>query len=61
MWAFVFVFSVSPLQDHGVYAFQWKNFLHTNPPLCVTEKELKEVFGILDNALFITDEAVTKN
>jgi taurine--2-oxoglutarate transaminase len=49
------------VKDHGVYAFQWKNFLHTNPPLCVTESELKEVFGILDNALYITDEAVTKN
>jgi taurine--2-oxoglutarate transaminase len=69
------------IKDQGVYAFQWKNFLHTNPPLCVTEKvcnvnkpsvvsplflcvclqELKEVFGILDKALYITDEAVTKN
>jgi taurine--2-oxoglutarate transaminase len=26
------------IKDQGVYAFQWKNFLHTNPPLCVTEK-----------------------
>lgn len=46
------------LKDNGVYAFQWKNFLHTNPPLSVTEKELEEVFGIIDKALTITDQAV---
>jgi adenosylmethionine-8-amino-7-oxononanoate aminotransferase len=32
--------------------------LHTNPPLCVTEAELREVFAIINEALAIADEAV---
>jgi len=47
------------LKDHGVYAFTWRNLLHTNPPLCTTEAELREVFEIIDASLAITDEAVT--
>ena len=46
------------LKDEGVFAFNWKNFLHTNPPLTTTEKELKYVFGILDKALSIADKGV---
>lgn len=46
------------LKEKGVYAFTWRNMLHTNPPLCVTEAELKEVFGVINEALAITDEAV---
>jgi len=46
------------LKDRGVYAFTWRNLLHTNPPLCVTEAELREAFEIINEALTITDEAV---
>jgi taurine--2-oxoglutarate transaminase len=46
------------LKDRGVYAFTWRNLLHTNPPLCVTESELREVFEIINEALAIADEAV---
>jgi taurine--2-oxoglutarate transaminase len=47
------------LKDHGVYAFTWRNLLHTNPPLCTTEAQLREVFEIIDASLAITDEVVT--
>jgi taurine--2-oxoglutarate transaminase len=46
------------LRDHGVYNFTWYNLLHTNPPLVVTEPQLREVFAIIDEALEITDAAV---
>ncbi|MBI3762273.1 MAG: aminotransferase class III-fold pyridoxal phosphate-dependent enzyme, partial [Chloroflexi bacterium] len=46
-------------KDNGVYAFTWRNMLHTNPPLSVTEAELREVFEIINKALAVTDEAVT--
>ena len=47
------------LKDNGVYNFTWSNMLHTNPPLTVTESELREVFEIINKALAITDQAVT--
>ncbi len=46
------------LKEKGVYAFIWRNLLHTNPPLCVTEAELREVFAILNEGLALVDEAV---
>jgi taurine--2-oxoglutarate transaminase len=47
------------LRDHGMYAFiNWNN-LFTNPPLCITEEQLREAFAIIDRALDITDAAVT--
>jgi len=48
------------LKDNGVYNFTWRNMLHTNPPLTVTEAELREVFEIINKALEITDQAVTE-
>ena len=48
------------LKDKGIYAFAWKNFLHTNPPLCVTEEQLKENFAIIDEALSLADEGYIK-
>ncbi len=47
------------LKDKGVYNFTWRNMLHTNPPLCVTEAELREVFEVINQALEITDQSVT--
>jgi len=46
------------LKENGVYNFTWRNMLHANPPLCVTEVELRGVFEIINQALAITDEAV---
>jgi taurine--2-oxoglutarate transaminase len=46
------------LKEKGVYAFTWRNMLHTNPPLCVTEAELRQVFELINEALAIADEAV---
>jgi taurine--2-oxoglutarate transaminase len=48
------------LKEKGVYAFIWRNLLHTNPPLCVTEAELREVFAIINEGLALTDEAVAR-
>jgi taurine---2-oxoglutarate transaminase len=47
------------LREQGLYNFVWYNFLHTNPPLVVTEAQLREVFAIIDKGLEITDKAVT--
>ncbi|HVT04089.1 MAG TPA: aminotransferase class III-fold pyridoxal phosphate-dependent enzyme [Thermoanaerobaculia bacterium] len=46
------------LRREGMYAFiNWNN-LFTNPPLCITEEQLRESFTIIDRALEITDAAV---
>jgi len=46
-------------KEHGLYVFvNWNNFF-TNPPLCVTEEELRAAFEIFDAGLEITDAAVT--
>jgi taurine--2-oxoglutarate transaminase len=38
-------------RELGLYTFtRWHNFF-TNPPLCITEAELREGFGIIDTAL----------
>jgi taurine--2-oxoglutarate transaminase len=38
-------------RELGLYTFvRWHNFF-TNPPLCITESELKEGFGLIDAAL----------
>ncbi|MFO7633809.1 MAG: hypothetical protein R6W76_14795, partial [Caldilinea sp.] len=46
------------LREHGVYTYVWRNLLHTNPPLCVTETELREAMTVVNDALTIADEAV---
>jgi len=44
-------------RENGLFTFvRWNNFF-TNPPLCITEPELKEAFAIIDRALEITDAA----
>jgi taurine--2-oxoglutarate transaminase len=46
-------------KENGVYVFvNWNNFF-TNPPLCVTEDELRAAFEVFDAGLDITDAAVT--
>ena len=38
---------------------RWNTFF-TNPPLCITEAELREAFAIIDKGLVETDRAVEK-
>jgi taurine--2-oxoglutarate transaminase len=46
------------LREQGMYVFiNWNN-LFTNPPLCITEEQLRQSFTIIDKALEITDAAV---
>jgi taurine--2-oxoglutarate transaminase len=45
-------------RDEGLFTFfRWHSFM-TNPPLCITEAELREGFAIIDRGLAITDRAV---
>ena len=45
-------------RQEGLYTFvRWHTFF-TNPPLCITESELREAFAIIDRGLDITDKAV---
>jgi len=45
-------------RDEGLYTFvRWNSFF-TNPPLTITEDELREGFTIIDRGLSITDAAV---
>ena len=45
-------------RQEGLYTFvRWNNFF-TNPPLCITEAEMREAFAIIDRGLEITDKAV---
>jgi taurine--2-oxoglutarate transaminase len=34
------------------------NTFFTNPPLCISEAELREAFAIIDKGLDITDKAL---
>lgn len=43
------------LRERGLFTFvRWGSFM-CNPPLCITEEQLAEGFGIIDEALEITD------
>jgi taurine--2-oxoglutarate transaminase len=45
-------------RENGLYTFvRWHTFF-TNPPLCITETELREGFDIIDRALEASDRAV---
>jgi taurine--2-oxoglutarate transaminase len=45
-------------RQEGLYTFvRWNSFF-TNPPLCITEDEMREAFAIIDKGLEITDRAV---
>jgi taurine--2-oxoglutarate transaminase len=47
------------LRQEGLYTFvRWHTFF-TNPPLCITEPQMREAFAIIDRALEITDRAVS--
>src|SRR5467141_1199698 len=46
-------------RQEGLYTFMRWNTFFTNPPLCITEAELREAFAIIDRGLEITDQAVS--
>jgi taurine---2-oxoglutarate transaminase len=46
-------------RQQGLYTVVRWNSFYTNPPLCINEAELREGFAIIDQALQITDRAVT--
>jgi taurine---2-oxoglutarate transaminase len=46
-------------RDEGLFTFVRWNYFFTNPPLCITEGELREGMSIIDRGLEITDKAVT--
>jgi taurine--2-oxoglutarate transaminase len=46
-------------RQEGLYTFVRWNTFFTNPPLCITESEMREAFAIIDKGLEITDRAVS--
>ena len=46
-------------RDEGLYTLTRWNYFFTNPPLPITEDELREGFDVIDRGLDITDKAVT--
>jgi taurine--2-oxoglutarate transaminase len=45
-------------RENGLYTFVRWNTFFTNPPLCITEDELRYGIEIIDRGLEITDAAV---
>src|SRR5439155_6898010 len=45
-------------RQEGLYTMVRWNSFYTNPPLSITETELREGFAIIDKALTIVDQAV---
>ena len=45
-------------RDEGLFTFVRWNYFFTNPPLCITDAEMREAFAIIDRALDIPDKAV---
>ena len=45
-------------RQEGLYTIVRWNYFFANPPLCITEAQLREGFAIIDRALEITDRAV---
>ena len=46
-------------REEGLYTFVRWNTFFTNPPLGITEAEMREAFAIIDKGLEITDRAVS--
>ena len=47
-------------KQKGLYIFTYSNTFFTNPPLCITETQLKEAFEIINEGLAIADGAVVE-
>ena len=48
-------------RQEGLYTFVRWNTFFTNPPLCISEAEMREAFAIIDKGLETTDRAVVQN
>ncbi|MFN2576419.1 MAG: aminotransferase class III-fold pyridoxal phosphate-dependent enzyme [Pyrinomonadaceae bacterium] len=48
-------------REQGLYTFVRWNTFFTNPPLCITDAQLREAFEIIDKGLEITDRAVLQD
>jgi len=46
-------------RQEGLFTIVRWNYFFTNPPLIITEDQLREAFGIIDRGLDITDKAVS--
>jgi len=46
------------LRSDGLYTMTHWNAFFTNPPLCISEEQLREGFAIIDGALEVTDAAI---
>jgi taurine--2-oxoglutarate transaminase len=46
-------------RQEGLYTFVRWNYFFTNPPLSITEAELREGFAIIDRALTVADQSVS--
>jgi taurine--2-oxoglutarate transaminase len=46
------------LDERGLFTMLRWNGIMTNPPLCITEEQLAEGFGVIDEALSLVDGAV---
>jgi taurine--2-oxoglutarate transaminase len=51
---------LAQMKADGVLGYSRWNVLFIAPPLCITEEHLMEGLGIIDKALHIADEAVSK-
>ena len=45
-------------REQGLFTFLRWNYFFTNPPLCISEADLREGLAIIDRGLQITDQAV---
>jgi taurine--2-oxoglutarate transaminase len=45
-------------RENGLYTFVRWNYFFTNPPLIITEEEMRTGFEIIDRALDATDRAI---
>jgi taurine--2-oxoglutarate transaminase len=48
-------------RDEGLFTLVRWNYFFTNPPLTITEAELREAFGIIDRGLSLMDRFVTES
>ncbi|HEX9300004.1 MAG TPA: aminotransferase class III-fold pyridoxal phosphate-dependent enzyme [Actinomycetota bacterium] len=46
------------LLDRGLFTMVRWNGIMTNPPLCITEEQLQDGFGVIDEALAVADAAI---
>jgi taurine--2-oxoglutarate transaminase len=45
-------------REQGLFTIVRWNYFFTNPPLIITEPQMREAFAIIDRGLEITDKAV---